>query len=91
MNENQKDLKIHLSKEVFEHSTFKAIFKLLLTVSFLFVGYLALFATSWYIWPICWLFLGTQLSGLFSIGISCSKERFFSKNSILNRITGIIW
>ncbi len=88
---NLNDMKKLLSKDVFEHSTLKALTKLFLTISMLFVGYITLTYTSWYIWPICWVFIATQLSALFSIGISCSRDRFFSKNSILNRITGIIW
>lgn len=73
----------------FEKDWKKAWMSVLVTISGVIVGYVAIALSPWYLLPFAWFFAGTAATGLFVIGHDCG-HRSFAKQRWVNNWVGHI-
>lgn len=78
-----------LPKEVFEMSSKKAVQKLVFSVALVFLGIFLVRISPSFMLPLGWLLLGTAMTGLFAVGLSCGQNLFFA-NKHVNYLVGTI-
>ncbi|ELS03490.1 fatty acid desaturase [Xenococcus sp. PCC 7305] len=84
-----RDILDTLPKEVFVKNPRKAWLKVFVNVACVVLGYWAVAVSPWYLLPIAWIFLGTNLIGLFVLGHDCG-HRSFSNQIWVNDLVGHI-
>lgn len=78
-----------LPKEIYEMSSRKAAARLTLSILTISLGVVMLAIFPWYLLPIGWVFMGTAITGLFTVGYSCGQNSFF-KNRMVNYLVGTL-
>jgi omega-6 fatty acid desaturase (delta-12 desaturase) len=78
-----------IPKTCFEKNARKAWLSVLLSVSAVVLGYVAIALAPWFLLPLAWLFTGTALTGLFVVGHDCG-HRSFAKRRWVNNWVGHI-
>ncbi|MCU0525610.1 MAG: fatty acid desaturase [Elainella sp. Prado103] len=84
-----KDIIKTLPKACFEKNRRKAWQAVLLSVSSVILGYVAIANSPWFLLPFAWAFTGTALTGFFVIGHDCG-HRSFAKRRWVNDWVGHI-
>ncbi len=84
-----KDIVKSLPRECFQKSSFKAWRSVLLSVSAVTLGYVAIAQAPWFLLPFAWIFTGTALTGCFVVAHDCG-HRSFAKRRWVNDWVGHI-
>jgi omega-6 fatty acid desaturase (delta-12 desaturase) len=84
-----KDIIKTLPRECFEKNRRKAWQQVLLSVTAVTLGYVAIASAPWFLLPLAWLFTGTALTGFFVIAHDCG-HRSFAKRRWVNDWVGHI-
>eukprot|EP01112_Ceratiomyxa_fruticulosa_P014981 TRINITY_DN4352_c0_g1_i1.p1 TRINITY_DN4352_c0_g1~~TRINITY_DN4352_c0_g1_i1.p1 ORF type:complete len:719 (-),score=97.88 TRINITY_DN4352_c0_g1_i1:32-2188(-) len=83
------DLLSNLPKDIYELSNRKALAKLLFSAFAIALSVTLLAISPWWLLPLGWLIMGTSITGLFTVGYSCAKDKFF-KNPVVNYLVGTL-
>ncbi len=90
--QNISDLRLRdiiktLPREVFIKDKRKAWSSVIINVSLVILGYIAIAYSPWFLLPIAWIFTGTALTGFFVIGHDCG-HRSFANRRWVNDLVG---
>jgi omega-6 fatty acid desaturase (delta-12 desaturase) len=90
--QNTSDLRLRdiiktLPREVFIKNQRKAWTVVIINVSLVILGYIAIALSPWFLLPIAWIFTGTALTGFFVIGHDCG-HRSFANSRWVNDLVG---
>jgi omega-6 fatty acid desaturase (delta-12 desaturase) len=90
--QNPSDLRLRdiiktLPREVFIKNQRKAWTVVIINVSLVILGYIAIAFSPWFLLPIAWIFTGTALTGFFVIGHDCG-HRSFANSRWVNDLVG---
>lgn len=85
-----KDIIKTFPKECFEKDRRKAWLAVLLSVSAIIIGYIALATLPWFLLPLTWIWTGTALTGGFVIAHDCG-HRSFAQRRWVNDLVGHIF
>ena len=92
LTQNKSDLRLRdiiktLPREVFIKDKRKAWSVVIINVSLVILGYIAIAISPWFLLPIAWIFTGTALTGFFVIGHDCG-HRSFANRRWVNDLVG---